>query len=133
MIDFSVFEDQMDALRAGIAYTFKSSNKGYIREVVTLAQMPASDIAATGHRESVRVKSAYEIPFVARFCTWDWDRDNSSAEFKTATEQFCAALETYHSAEVDAIRNISTSFPSESTGDGKIVRMAVITFTCLSH
>lgn len=133
MIDFSVVETEIGDIAAGLTYSFKSKNVGYIREVVTLSEMPASDVAATGHNQSYDTKRHYEIPCVARFATWDWSRTNSSTSFKEAVEQFCAAIEVYRSSAVDAVRNIQSAFPSAETGDGNVVRLAVVKFTCLSH
>jgi hypothetical protein len=130
VIDFSAIETEIMTLVSGAA-TFKSTNTGRIRETVNLGQMPSADVSCTGHRSANRLYPSYEADVMVAIRSASQDRNTNVNAFKVLVENVCNALEGVTGTSFDVIRNITSRVGEDESGDGKVVRVAVVTFTVL--
>ncbi len=132
MIDFSAIESEVSSIITSAA-TFKSSETGYIREIVPVTQMPACDVSAQGHESRQLVNRDYTIQMVAVIRRQGVDRKDNADSFKLLVEQVCAALEGWKGTSFDVIRNITSKHGMGQDGNGALVRTVIVEFNCLAH
>jgi len=131
MIDFTAIEEEVISLiMAGLSFT--STCKGYIREVVPITAMPALDVDAHSHKSTEQAHARYTISVLCAIRSKGVDREENARKFKAFVRQICERLESgYLGTSFNVIRNIASEVGSGETGEGAMVRTAVIRFDCL--
>ncbi len=114
--------------------TFRSTETGYVREVVPVTAMPACDIMAGDHSsQEYAGYTDYSLPIIIVLRRQAVKPTSKAAALDQWIEDICGALESHAPVAFDRIGPTASQKAEEPGGDGSIIRIAVITCTALYH